>query len=309
MSVPWPGGARCAACVSWDVDADTLVLHRRPHRGHELHGGLSWLRYDEVAVPEIVKVLDGFGIKQTFFVCAWCIERYPAMCEPIVASGHEVAYHGYLHEAPSEQPPERELDELQRGIEIIERFTGKRPSGAWAPYGALSTSSAAFYVQEGFVYDSSLQNDSRPYVVEARGGELIELPIDSTMSDWPNYAHVPDLGYLLPPKPPAAAIDVFRAELDAAYELGGLWITIWHPHVSGRPARRLAWAKLVESALEKGDVWFATLDEIAHHVRSCVDAGTYVPRVVSLPFYEAPLPEFTELTRPGARRPAESDAP
>jgi hypothetical protein len=119
MSVPWPGGARCAACVSWDVDADTLVLHRRPHRGHELHGGLSWLRYDEVAVPEIVKVLDGFGIRQTFLVCAWCIERYPAMCEPIVASGHEIAYHGYLHEAPSEQPPERELYELQRGIEII----------------------------------------------------------------------------------------------------------------------------------------------------------------------------------------------
>src|SRR5262245_5164100 len=286
--VPWPGGARCAACVSWDVDADTLVLHRRPVRGHDLHGGLSWLRYDEVAVPEIVKVLDGFGIKQTSFVCAWCIERYPAMCQPIVESGHEIACHGYLHEAPNEQPSDRELEELQHGIDIIECFTGRRPSGARAPYGALSASSADFFVREGLVYDSSLQNDSDPFLVDAGGGQLIELPIDTTMSDWPHYAHVPDLGYLMQPKAPADAIEVFRAEFDAAYELGGLWITIWHPHVSGRPARRLAWAKLVETMLARGDVWFATLDEIARHVGSCIHAGTYVPRVVSLPFYGAP---------------------
>jgi peptidoglycan/xylan/chitin deacetylase (PgdA/CDA1 family) len=309
MSVPWPGGARCAACISWDVDADTLVLHRLPERGHELHGGLSWLRYDEVAVPAIVQVFERYGIKQTFFVCAWCIERYPAMCESILAGGHEIGYHGYLHEAPNEQPPERELEELERGMEIIERFTGRRPSGARAPYAALSASSADFLVRAGFSYDSSLMSDSEPFVLEAGGGRLIELPIDTTMSDWPHFAHVPDLGYLMPPKSPAGAIEVFRSEFDAAYELGGLWITIWHPHVSGRPARRLAWTALLESLLERGDVWFATLDEIARHVRSCIEAGTYDPRVVPLPFYDEPVPEFADLARPGARRPAKGGAP
>ena len=114
----------------------------------------------------------------------------------------------------------------------------------------LSSRSADLLVQEGFLYDSSLMSDSRPFVIQAGGGELIELPIDGTMSDWPHYAHVPDLGYLMSPKSPAAAIEVFRAEFDAAYELGGLWITIWHPHVSGRPARMLAWAKLIEYMLE-----------------------------------------------------------
>ena len=63
------------------------------------------------------------------------------------------------------------------------------------------------------------------------------------MSDWPHFAHVPDLGYLQSPKPPEAAMEVYRAEFDAAYELGGLWISIWHPHVSGRPARLLAWSE------------------------------------------------------------------
>ena len=298
--VPWPGGARCAVCISWDVDADTLVLHRLPEQGYELYAALSWLRYDEVAVPAIVEVLDRYGIKQTFFVCAWCIERYPAMCEPIVAGGHEIAHHGYLHDAPNQLSAERELYELQRGIEIIERFTGRRPTGWRAPYAALSSRSADFLVQEGFLYDSSLMSDSRPFVVRAGGGELIELPIDTTMSDWPHFAHVPDLGYLMPPKSPAAAMEVFRAEFEAAYELGGLWSTIWHPHVSGRPARLLAWTKLIEHMLEKGGVWFATLDEIAGHVRSCIEAGTYEPRTVSLPYYEAPPAEFMEPARPSA---------
>jgi hypothetical protein len=33
-------------------------------------------------------------------------------------------------------------------------------------------------------------------------------------------------------------------------------------------------------------VWFATLAEIATHVRETVDAGTYNARVVEMPFYE-----------------------
>lgn len=294
FGIPWPDGKRCAACVSWDVDADSLVLHRRRDRGFELYAALSWLRHDEVALPRIVEVLNSLGIRQTFFVCGWCIDRYPAMCEPVVAGGHEIAYHGYLHEAPNELTPEQELDELHRGIELIERFAGSRPTGSRVPYAALSSRSAAWLVEEGFLYDSSLLSDSVPFVVEAGGGELIELPIDMTLSDWPHYAFVPDLGTFNQPKSPSAAVELFRAELEAARELGGLWITIWHPHVSGRPARLLAWAELVEEMLGHGDVWFATLDEIARHVRSCREAGTYEPRVVSLPYYESPPTEFAE---------------
>jgi len=292
FDVPWPEGNRCAACISWDVDADSLVLHRRRDRGFELYASLSWLRYDEVALPRVAEVLSRLGLTQTFFVCGWCIERYPAMCESLLDGGHEIAYHGYLHEAPNELDPGQELAELERGIELIERFTGSRPTGARVPYAAMSSRSAAALAEQGFLYDSSLASDSRPFVVRAGGRELIELPIDTTSSDWPHYAYVPDLGTLMSPKAPSAAIDVFRAELDAAYELGGLWITIWHPHVSGRPARVLAWATLVEEALERGGVWFATLDEIARHVLACRANGTYDPPAVSLPYYTSPPAEF-----------------
>lgn len=44
--------------------------------------------------------------------------------------------------------------------------------------------------------------------------------------------------------------------------------------------------KLIKYMLEKGDVWFATLEEIAAHVTKCVDNQSYQPRIDTLPFYD-----------------------
>jgi hypothetical protein len=37
--------------------------------------------------------------------------------------------------------------------------------------------------------------------------------------------------------------------------------------------------------LGRGGVWVAPLEEIAAHVRHCIDDGTYTPRVDHLPYY------------------------
>ena len=47
--------------------------------------------------------------------------------------------------------------------------------------------------------------------------------------------------------------------------------------------------KLIEYMLEKGDVWFATLEEIAAHVMDCIDNQSYQPRIDRLPFYGEPV--------------------
>jgi peptidoglycan/xylan/chitin deacetylase (PgdA/CDA1 family) len=268
-----------------------------PEHAHERYAALSWLRYEEVGVPKVLEILARHGVRQTFFVCAWCIERYPAMCEAIVAGGHELAHHGYMNEPPNRLSDGDELHWLRHCSAVIEGFSGQRPLGWRAPYAAFSHRSADLLAREGFLYDSSLMDDSDPYVIRSASGELVELPIDITMSDWPHFAFVADLGFQTAIKSPDAAAAVFQAELDAARELGGLWIAVWHPHVSGRPARLLRWARLLESALQRGDVWFARLDEIARHVRASVDDGSYPARVVSLPYYDGPAGAPT-LTTP-----------
>ena len=89
--VPWPNGARCAAAITLDMDADSLVHLDHPEDSIGRVSAISMLRYGpEVGVPRMVETYRRFGLRQTFFVPAWCIEHYPRAVEAMVADGHEV---------------------------------------------------------------------------------------------------------------------------------------------------------------------------------------------------------------------------
>ena len=53
----------------------------------------------------------------------------------------------------------------------------------------------------------------------------------------------------------------------------------------GRLARWRQVEKMIRYMLDKGDVWFARMEDIAAHVRACIDDGSYAPRVDDLPYY------------------------
>jgi peptidoglycan/xylan/chitin deacetylase (PgdA/CDA1 family) len=265
---------------------------------------MSMLRYGpEVAVPRILETYRELEIHQTFFVPAWCIEQYPAAVEAMVAGGHEVGHHGYIHENPSGAGREEEAYWLQRGIEVIERHTGKRPRGWRAPLYNFSNHSADLLIEEGFLYDASLMGDDVPYVLKTEQGELIELPSHWGMDDWPQFVHSMDLDYMMPIQSPERGIAVFREEFDAMWENGGLWVGVWHPFATGRLARWRRVEKLLAYMREKGDVWFAPMEEIAGHVRQCIDDGSYQPRVDHLPYYRERVSVMP--LAPGPRRAAE----
>ena len=288
--VPWPDGARCAAAITFDMDADSILHLEHPQTSYRRVSALSMLRYGpEVAVPRILATYRRFDLRQTFFVPAWCIEQYPKAVEAMVADGHEVAHHGYLHENPNALSREEEHHWLRRGIEIIEKHTGQRPRGWRAPLYNFSDHSADLLIEEGFTYDASLMGDDVPYLLRTGTGELVELPSHWGMDDWPPYVHSIDLDYTMPLRAPSQAIAAFRDEFDAAWEHGGLWITVWHPFASGRLARWREVEALIDYMLAKGGVWFATMEQIAAHVRRCVDDGSYAPRVDRLPYHAGPL--------------------
>jgi peptidoglycan/xylan/chitin deacetylase (PgdA/CDA1 family) len=268
------------------MDADSLVHVAHTADSISRVSAISMLRYGpEVAVPRVVETYRRFGLRQTFFVPAWCIEQYPHAIEAMLAGGHEVAHHGYIHENPRDGTREEQHYWLRRGIEVIERITGKRPRGWRAPLYNFSDHSADLLIEEGFVYDASLMGDDVPYVLCTAQGELIELPSHWGLDDWPPYVHSLDLDYVMQVMAPERATEGFKAEFEAMWEHGGLWIGVWHPFVSGRLARWKAVEKLIEYMLGRGGVWFAPLEEIAAHVRRCIDDGTYTPRVDHLPYY------------------------
>jgi peptidoglycan/xylan/chitin deacetylase (PgdA/CDA1 family) len=291
----WPGGKKCAVCICFDCDADSLIHTMYPDE-HQNHATtVSWLQYDQVAVPRIVQLYERLEIRQTFFVPAWCLERYPEAFAPVVEAGHEIGHHGYIHESPNLQTPEGEAFWFQKALAVIEAFTGQRPAGYRAPWGHLSQATLEMVAAEGMLYDSSLLNDENPYILETRKGDIVEMASDwATVEDWSQYTHMPSMGYMVSPRPPDVAAAVYLAEFEAAYEAGSVFIATFHPMVTGRPSRLRRLAAMLEYMQAKGDVWFAPLQDIARHVAQASRDGEDIRRV-EWPFYPAGrIPELTE---------------
>lgn len=287
--VPWPGNAKCAVAFTFDMDADSFLHLARPKDAYRRMATLSELRYGpEIAAPRILELYRRYELKQTFFVPAWCIERYPKAVQAMIEDGHEVAHHGFIHEHPNELSRDKELYWLRRGIQVIERHTGRRPRGYRAPLYNFSENTLDLLVEEGFAYDASLMGDDQPYIIQGEQGDLVELPSHWGLDDWPPYVHMMDIDYTMPVRAPSEAITAFRDEFDAAWEYGGLWVAVWHPFVSGRLARLRAVEGLIRHMLNKGDVWFARMEDIAAHLRSLRASGSYRPRLERLPYYTAP---------------------
>ena len=137
--IPWPNGARCAAAITFDMDADSSLHLNHPDTADTKLCATTMMRYDaDVAMPRLIEVFKRFGLRQTFFVPGWCVERYSDAIKAAVDDGHEIGHHGYLHEKVNLLSDAQELQVLRLGIEAIQNATGRRPRGYRAPSYAFS---------------------------------------------------------------------------------------------------------------------------------------------------------------------------
>lgn len=299
--VPWPNGAKVSVNFTWDMDADSILHLAHPDDAATRVCTMSYLRYGpEVGVPRICDMFEEFGLKTTFFVPAWCIEEHPKAIERMLKGGHEVAHHGYIHEPPNVYSRDRELYWTSRAVEVIERFTGKKPRGYRAPWYNFSKHTLEILGQLGLQYDSSLMGDDNPYLIRSRTGhELVEMPGHWPLDDWPHYEHNLDLDYLMPIESPQVAHECYMAEFEPMYEYGGYWQAVWHPFITGRPSRLMHVKKMIEDMMKRGKVWICSMEESAQHVRKLVDSKKYAPRVDVLPYKEGRIAQINDDSKPG----------
>ncbi|MDF2813004.1 MAG: ribulose phosphate epimerase [Microvirga sp.] len=283
---PWPNGARCAVCFSFDMDVESLLhIHHRDTAASRLATS-SALRYGpSVAIPRLIEIWKHFNLRQTIFIPGWSIETYPHAVEALVAAGHEIGHHGWLHERPNTLSRDAEERVLDRALQSFDKIVGERPVGYRAPAYALSEHTVDLLIERGFAYDASLMGDDVPYILRSKRGTLLELPSDVALDDWIQYVNMPEFGCQMPIQSPQRAMEVFQAEFDAAWTHGGLWISVWHPFVSGRLARADAIVRLIEHMVAKGDVWFAPMREIAAHIEGLIATGSWTPRTDDIPFW------------------------
>jgi peptidoglycan-N-acetylglucosamine deacetylase len=260
----WPGGARCAVALSFDSDHDTNELRD----GGTSIGRLSWGQYgNRVGVPRILEILRREAISASFFVPAVAAKLYPDEQRRVIAEGHEIGLHGWIHELNSVLPEAAERDLHFRAADALEAITGKRPVGMRTPSWDFSLSTLKIQRELGLLYDSSLMADDDPYelVEDGQSTGIVELPVEWIRDDAP-YFNMNRHQALRPYTPPPAVLDIFIREFDRAHADGGLFLLTMHPHVITYRSRIFILEELIRHMKGRGSCWFATHEQVARHV-------------------------------------------
>ncbi|MFY0611719.1 MAG: polysaccharide deacetylase [Hyphomicrobiaceae bacterium] len=287
--IPWPNGAQCACAITFDMDADSLIHISRPEDSHKRLYPISMGRYGPtVAIPRILETYRRLGLRQSFFVPGWCLEQYSDVVERILAAGHEIGHHGYLHEDPVITDDQQRIS-FEKALDSHQKICGQKPRGYRAPVYNATDTTIDLLVEHGFAYDSSLMADDIPYLMRTPKGQIWEMPVHWGTDDWPPFAHYAEIDYMMPVKGPSAGLAGFWEEFEAQYEAGGFFMLIVHPFLTGRLARWRHVEKWLEKTLRDRNVWFATLGEITDHVVKISEDGTYRPRVETLPYFDSPI--------------------
>ncbi|TPG34742.1 polysaccharide deacetylase [Mycobacterium hodleri] len=227
---------------------------------HQAYGPLT-------GVPRILKMLARHEITSTFFVPGYTALRYPDVIRSILAEGHEIAHHGYLHEAMAGLSADEEAAILDRGSAVLEKVTGVRPVGYRAPMWELNWHSPKLLYDRGFLYDSSLMDADHPYELAVGTNSLVEIPIQWALDDWEQYCFVPDFSGTGLIESPVKVAEMWRLEFDGLRAAGGCFVLTNHPFLSGRPSRAAALEGLIDYVCSHDDVWVTHLSAIAEHVR------------------------------------------
>lgn len=262
----WPNGARCAVVLSFDVDAETLWLIADPANAHK-PGLLSMGHYGPtVGVPLILDLLARHDLPASFYVPGWTVEHYPETMQAIVAAGHELGHHGWIHETPSSLTKEAERDVLERGLHAFEQVAGVRPVGYRSPSWEFSTNTLSLLSEYGFQYSSNLMDTFLPY--QHPETDVMELPVQWILDDAPFFLFRPS-GATRPIQPAAHALQAWQEEFAGIYTYGGLCMLTMHPQLSGRPGRVQMLERFIAYVRAMPEpVWFATGAEVAAHWRA-----------------------------------------
>lgn len=271
----WPNGIRCAVCLTFDFDAESLYLgymERLRFEGDRRQFAqtltpISRGQYGaKVGIFRVLRFLEKHSIPATFFVPGFTADRYPDIVREIAHRGHELANHGYYHENPTEFIGDRDKERaiLRRANETLEKLCGVRPMGYRSPGWDLNTYTPEILLKEGMLYDSSLMDQEKPYILDRSGqSKLIELPIDWLLDDYVHFQFSP------PSIPglsaPSKVLEIWQGEFEGYHEDGGCFTLTMHPQVIGRSHRMQMLDQLVRHMKERPGVWFATCGEVARH--------------------------------------------
>lgn len=264
----WPGDARFAVALSFDCDHESFEIGA----GGRAIGRLAWGEFGRrVGLPRVLDVLRRHDVPASFFVPALCAILDPDETRRLIAAGHEVGMHGWVHENNSllDAATEREL--MLRAHDVLTPLIGAPPVGFRSANWDLSPNTIAIVEEMGLLYDSSLMADEVPYelLLDGRRTGIVEIPVEWLRDD-AVYMMFNRAPATRPWMTPDYVYSIFKRELEAAAADGSVFQLVMHPFIIGYRSRIWILEALIDAAKDLGGAWFATHADIARWVR---DAG------------------------------------
>ena len=103
-------------------------------------------------IDNILKTLDAYGVKCTFFIVGEWAEKYPESVKRIYEKGHEIANHSYAHDHYSNWSMEKILEDIEKCDNLLEEITGVRPTLFRAAYGEYNDNTVIACEKSGRYY-------------------------------------------------------------------------------------------------------------------------------------------------------------
>jgi peptidoglycan-N-acetylglucosamine deacetylase len=266
----WPEGKSCAVAIGWHVDGEAGPIGSDERNKTHL-ASVSMGAYGvSTAIPRILDLHRQLQIPGSFFIPGYVSDLHPEMVRKIQEEGHEVAHHGYFHKNVFLLSEKEEREEFERGEASLTRLTGKRPVGWSAPGWGVRESTLNILVEMGMIYDSSLMEYDRPYIISLCGKSLVELPISIILDDFEIFGAslFPDGGGVNATA--ETGYHVWKEEFDGMRHYGGLFSTTFHPSIMGRPGRMKMLDRLFSHMKSYDDIWWATYEDVARYALTLI---------------------------------------
>jgi peptidoglycan-N-acetylglucosamine deacetylase len=261
----WPDGKRSAFLLTYDMDADSSWISRGLDEPIARSSGQFEVN---VGTPCILELMKWFDLKTTFFTPGWIAEQYPHMVEAVVRDGHEIGFHGYLHEPPTNLKEVDETEIVRRGCAAIEKLIGKRPIGYRSPIWQFSPNTVRILRDAGFRYTSDFMHTLLPTFNEVDGKpiDMLNLPGSWVLDDAVYFQFHISVRVAL--RSTTDVLAIYKEEFRAIHASGGLFVLTMHPQLSGRPSRVFMVKELMDYVTGFDDVWLPRPIDIVDYWRS-----------------------------------------
>ena len=94
-----------------------------------------FISYNNDELDKILEILEQNNVKITFFMVGDWIEKYPEAVKKIYEAGHEIGTHSDTHPHVNNLSYEKNIEELEKSNDKIEKITGSRTNIYRTPYG------------------------------------------------------------------------------------------------------------------------------------------------------------------------------